>query len=498
MGGEAEFYKQCFFTYVILSPPLQNMYFKRLIILITTFTILFVCKASESDYDYVDLGLSVKWATKNVGAKVVADYGDYFAWAELTPKEQYDWTTYKYTESGATRMTKYNYTSMGATIDFLTELEADDDAATFNLGSNWRTPDLEEYNELIENCTWIWHNNYQGSGINGFLITSKIPGYTQNSIFLPAAGHYGGKNPYDINQGGMYWSSSLDKNSFAHIKACQLYFGSGDVCTMSYDREIGMTIRAVYSPKKEQLKDYDISGIVQGHEYVDLGLSVQWATCNIGANIPKQGGCLYSWAEIEPKDKYLIENYKYSNNGSYSSMSKYNEADGLTVLESVDDAASNNWGDEWRTPTEDEFNELIDNCEWHQLNGCIYGISKINNNVIVLSCVTGCRDDSYYNNRTSDGCYWTANRGIDVQRGCAWIYRKDGLYGYFTNNVNRYFGHAVRPVLKTQHQDTLIETIDKDIDTNFCDGVFLIGNRIIIKKGVDLFNVNGVRVTNIE
>ena len=75
-------------------------------------------------FGYVDLGLSVKWATANVGASNFLDTGAFFAWGETTPKDQYDWTTYKYSEGDATKMTKYCFSSLGAIRDGMYILEA--------------------------------------------------------------------------------------------------------------------------------------------------------------------------------------------------------------------------------------------------------------------------------------------------------------------------------------------------------------------------------------
>lgn len=448
--------------------------------------------AQTDIYEYIDLGLSVKWATKNVGAQSITDYGDYFAWGEVVPKNQYDWTTYKYTESRATKMTKYNATSLGSVIDYLTELEAMDDAATVNMGSDWRTPDLNEMNELLENCTWTWCSSYEGSGISGFLVKSEIEGFTDKFIFLPAAGHYGGKNLYDVNIGCMYWTSSLNEDSFAHTGACQLYSGESGLCTMSFDRQIGMTVRGVYGPKPEQPKDYDVDGTVQAHDYVDLGLSVQWATCNIGASHPKMGGELYAWAETDPKEEYGLNNYKYSINGMYGRMSKYNKNDELTVLEPIDDAATVNWGDEWRTPTMEEFKELLDGCEWHKNIGFVYGISKINGKVIIISRSTGCRDDYLHDSQSDDGYYWTATRGTDVQRACASIFRVG--YNYMANTINRHCGYAVRPVLKNKHENAGIKEIMTNQNPGIKDGVFMRGQSIVICRDGKQYNVYGRQI----
>ena len=143
-------------------------------------------------YEYVDLGLSVKWATCKIGAKSETDYGSYFAWGETAEKADYTWDTYKwgkYANSDKTDegMTKYN------TKDGLTTLEAGDDPATVNWGSKWRTPTINECKELLDKtkCVWTWitKKDADGNDVNGYTVTSKING---NSIFLPAAGYRDG------------------------------------------------------------------------------------------------------------------------------------------------------------------------------------------------------------------------------------------------------------------------------------------------------------------
>ena len=134
-------------------------------------------------YEYVDLGLSVKWASYNIGATKPEEYGDYFAWGEVEPKETYSWATYKWSKGSSSSITKYNAN------DGKTVLDPEDDAATVILGENYRMPTVEEGNELIEQCTWIWtiYNNVAGY---------KITGPNGNYIFLPAVGYKGSTNPY--------------------------------------------------------------------------------------------------------------------------------------------------------------------------------------------------------------------------------------------------------------------------------------------------------------
>ena len=399
---------------------------------------------NTSSVEAVDLGLSVKWASCNVGANSPEESGAYFAWGETEEKEQYDWTTYRYTEQGATKMTKYCFSSLGSTIDLLDTLEPIDDAATVNLGEGWRTPSLDELNELIQNCIKTWISNYNNSGKSGYLFTSMIPGFTENSIFLPAAGHKGGRYLYDDKKKGMYWTSTLDKYSFASIRSAQLYYEEGSVCSMAYDRQIGMTVRAVYGKPADIKKEYSVSGVFQDYEYVDLGLSVKWATANIGASNPKYGGDLISWGEVEPKDDYSWSTYKFSGSNRPEVCTKYNKIDVLDELEPIDDAATHCWGTEWRTPSIEEWGELIDNCDWVNYEGYMVGTSKINSNTIILSRITGQRDDEIKDNRQEDGYYWTSTRDYaDIHKAYEYIFRP----GYFfVNAEKRYVGHAIRPV----------------------------------------------------
>lgn len=96
-----------------------------------------------------------------------------------------------------------------------------------------------------------------------------------------------------------------------------------------------------------------------GYEYVDMGEAGVWATCNIGANSPEEAGSYFAWGETEPKDSYTLDNYKF---GTNSNLTKYDNYDGLTTLELIDDAAYINMGGDWRMPTLDDFNKLYDSC----------------------------------------------------------------------------------------------------------------------------------------
>ena len=142
-------------------------------------------------HEYVDLGLSVKWATCNVGAESPEDYGDYFAWGETTSKSTYNLSTYKYCNGSSTTLTKYNTSSSYGTVDNKTQLDLTDDAARANWGGSWRMPTYAEWTELCEQCTWTWTSQ---NGVKGYKVTSKS---NCNSIFLRATGYRIDSSLYD-------------------------------------------------------------------------------------------------------------------------------------------------------------------------------------------------------------------------------------------------------------------------------------------------------------
>ena len=198
-----------------------------------------VVSGTENGHDYVDLGLpsGLKWATCNVGATTPEGYGDYFAWGETSPKDNYDWSTYKYCNGSQITLTKYNADSSRGSVDNKTTLDLSDDAARANWGDNWRMPTYAEIKELINNCKWTWTNQ---NGVNGYKVTSKTNG---NSIFLPAAGDRRGTSVSGVGSYGHYWSSSLYESDPS--RPYFLGFKSGNVDWYYNFRDYGLTIRAV-------------------------------------------------------------------------------------------------------------------------------------------------------------------------------------------------------------------------------------------------------------
>lgn len=175
------------------------------------------------DLEVVDLGLTVKWANLNIGANHVTDFGDYFAWGEVStkPTSDYTWSGYKYCNGAESTLTKYcgdSSKGYNGYTDALTTLLPEDDAAAVNWGGEWRMPTGSEFAELKSGCNRSWQTNYNGSGVKGFLFTSKTNG---NSIFFPAAGYY---FPSLANNSA-YWSSSLS-TKFSVNYAVQMNFMS--------------------------------------------------------------------------------------------------------------------------------------------------------------------------------------------------------------------------------------------------------------------------------
>ena len=148
----------------------------------------------------VDLGLSVYWCSCNVGAEAPEEYGDYFAWGETKPKNEYTQNNYSYYNSNTA-----TYTNIGDDIS-----GTEYDAATMNLGSDWRMPTMDEFQELLDKCTWEWA---QINGMNGYKVTAE----NGNSIFIPAAGfQIQGYNQMTGSQ-LYYWTSNQgNENGFAY------------------------------------------------------------------------------------------------------------------------------------------------------------------------------------------------------------------------------------------------------------------------------------------
>ena len=201
---------------------------KKMYLVMTLVCMMMVsCKPDGGDgkhegHEYVDLGLSVKWATRNIGANSPEEYGQYFAWGETTTKAEY---------------TEKNCTTYGKTMNDIAG-NAQYDAATANWGGDWRMPTKAEMQELVNKCIWDWTTQ---NGVNGY----KVTGPSGASIFLPAAGRRYGSSLYNAGNIGYYLSSTPYKNYDSSV-AYFLGFDSSSHSMYNFgSRDFGRSVRPI-------------------------------------------------------------------------------------------------------------------------------------------------------------------------------------------------------------------------------------------------------------
>lgn len=188
-----------------------------------------VIQEGGTKYEAVDLGLSVKWASCNVGAESPEEYGDYFAWGETTTKSDYS------SSNSVTYFLSNSELEYRGIIGADGNLTAAYDAATANWGDEWRMPTFDEMKELIDKCTWKWTTM---NGVKG----RKVTGPNGNSIFLPAAGSRYGTSLRSAGSYGYYWSATPYGGSYY---AYRLLFDSGDYDWSYGNRYDGPAVRPV-------------------------------------------------------------------------------------------------------------------------------------------------------------------------------------------------------------------------------------------------------------
>ena len=405
---------------------------------------------SASVPEAIDLGLpsGLKWASFNLGASKPEEFGDYYAWGETEPyywslepltwkedKESgYDLSSYQWCMGTFYSMTKYCANSeygYNGFSDNKTFLDKEDDAASTRLGGKWRIPTPEEQLELLEDCSW---KEITVNGVRGYNVT----GPNGNSIFLPYGACLIGTELRDVGSYCNYWSSSY-KTNVANYNACSISLKTWERDIVNTPRYYGLPIRPVYDDSSTNKPDP-----------VDLGLSVKWASCNLGATKPEEFGDFYAWGETEPyyisesntyynartwkagkEDGYSWYSYKWCK-GSGSLLTKYcldansgynGFIDGKTVLDSEDDAAYVNLGGNWRLPTKAEQDELREKCnwEWTSINGIDgYQVTGTNGNSIFLPAA-GLYSYQQLVLGYTDGAYWTSSLDTDYSNDSAFF-----------------------------------------------------------------------------
>ena len=200
---------------------------------------------THNGHKYVNLGLSVLWATCDVGSSKPDRSGTLYGWGELTSDDKTgSWDDYRFREKdnrkGSIRLTKYVTSSFHGTVDNLIYLDLSDDIAAVKWGEGWRMPTKNELKELVDSCEWVWTTI---NSTNGYLVKSKK---TAGSIFLPAGGYEKGERFYGVNSCAYYYSNQL--NTANTTKAYCLYFKSDIVSITNKERYYQFTIRPVCPP----------------------------------------------------------------------------------------------------------------------------------------------------------------------------------------------------------------------------------------------------------
>lgn len=158
-------------------------------------------------------------------------------------------------------------------------------------------------------------------------------------------------------------------------------------------------------------------------EAVDLGLSVKWANFNIGAFDPTHYGDYFAWGETEPKETYSWATYKWCD-GTDANITKYNSADGKTILEPADDAAQVQWGGNWRMPTKEELQELIDSCQWE----------RVTLNSVIGNKITGPNGNSIF--IPAAGSYNSFDNQLHSVGSAGWLYSSSAASNTFAREIN--------------------------------------------------------------
>ena len=452
---------------------------------------------NNNNHEYVDMGLpsGLLWATCNVGATKPEEHGGDFAWGEVEAKNQETADTYKWQGDTYDKVTKYY------DVDNKSVLELADDAANANWGGNWRMPSREEWMELsnTDYCTWDWttindvkgylvtskkngntiflpvtgygyNRDREGDEIDNaiywtnrndcstwvaeiFAFSSTFIGITNNEHFLPREYALTVRPvlprslkqtiTFDNNNGnGMMHDLKVDYADFVQIPECT--FTNDGFTFIGWNTKADGTgvfyiVGTIFSISKDinlyaQWTEYVPS---ESNEYVDLGLSVKWATCNVGADSPYEYGENYAWGEVETKDSYEWSNYKWCNGTStsitkYCIASYYGKVDNKTTLEIADDAASVNLGGNWRIPTTAEVEELMSECEWIWQNAGYLVVSKVNGKSIFIPSAEYCAK------------YWTSDMS-DYSNLSDILYVSPS--GYEKTYDERKKGLLIRPVL---------------------------------------------------
>lgn len=196
---------------------------------------------------YVDLHLpsGTLWASCNIGASSPEEYGYYMAWGETGPKSMYWWDTYKHSKEvvwNEPRLTKYCFIpdyGYNGYRDYLARLQSEDDAATVNWGEKWKTPNLEQWQELVDFTT---HKRKTRNGVSGYEFVSG-----GDTLFLPMSGWRYFDSCIEVDTVGRYWEYSLSDQNTCNARYFT-FFGHVNYGFQETYRCYGLSVRPVSCP----------------------------------------------------------------------------------------------------------------------------------------------------------------------------------------------------------------------------------------------------------
>lgn len=361
----------------------------------------------------VDLGLSVKWASHDLGAISEENIGLHLPWGDVTGNA-YSASTYPSDQNIK------DYDISGSKYDI----------ATHEWGDEWRMPSIEEFKELWDNTTKTLVRNYGYDDVTAIKFTAANGNY----IVLSLGGYKENGNLSKYSSFGFYWTSNLPEENNGWPAAWGLQSASNGYQS-SANKHFGLLIRPVYGKRA----DAEVDGVER--EYVDLGLSRLWAKHNYGASKPSEAGTYVAWGEEQEKEEYNQSNYTHYKDGAFTDFDK-------SLTDSGIDVVANNWGGKWHTPTYAELEELRTGCDWTwTTEDGVAGYkvtSKTNGNSIFLP-VTGEKfEKSQY--FLDYGRYWTSGQYVG---DTSWAY----VLSFSNQTVNlggktKYRGCVIRPVRK--------------------------------------------------
>ena len=420
---------------------------------------------STDKVEYVDLGLPSGnlWAKCNLGASAPEAYGDYYAWGETKPKQEYTNSNHKWYKEGAPSLgfTKYN------NEDGKLSLEDEDDAVIQKLGNGWRTPTLADFRELT-NQKYTTIKKTTLNGVAGYQITSKKN--NKKSIFIPFAGFKNDKpQTREISSSESVAICMTNQRRIDDLvfNCWSFAFEQDRIRRYGKRRYDGISIRPVKGP-----------GVPVPNDCVDLGLAsgLLWAKYNMGATEPTDRGNYYAWGETSTKKKYNGSSYKHFKTDDYDNVKKiykYNEGDGKEVLDLEDDAARANLGVGYRIPTKADWEELLEDCKWEAVTVTLpieldpaqkksvarWKVTGPNGNYIILPATGGVKRTGVYFGHEYfdyDTFYTTANLYPDDEKyeyavALTWpIYAEETSSGSIEEpsfrSTYRPYGVVVRPV----------------------------------------------------